>query len=112
MEIKTEKRDNAQIILVSGMLDASNYQKFEEDISLLIQGGPDKIVFNLSNLEYMSSAGVRAFLKTNRTIKSKEGVMVFCCLKPFIKEVFEIAGLDVGFKIFADVESAVQFLDA
>lgn len=58
----------------------------------------------------MSSAGVRAFLKTYRTIKSKKGIMVFCCLQPFIKEVFEIAGLTVGFKVYQDIDTAIESL--
>ena len=110
MEIKTEKKDNALIVSVSGMLDASNYQNLEEKVLAYIQDGDYFIIFNMKNLEYMSSAGVRVFIKTYRALTSHKGSMAFSCLQPFVVEIFEIAGLTSAFQIYQDDESAIRSL--
>ena len=108
MEIKTEKRENSLIITISGMLDASNYQVLDEAVQAEVQNGNLNFVFNLKNLEYMSSAGVRVFLKTYRAITPQRGIMAFSYLQPMVLEIFDIAGLSNKFQIYPDDEAALS----
>lgn len=110
MEIQTEKKGNVHIISVSGMLDASNYLTLEENIQTTIREGAQFLIFNLQKLEYMSSAGVRIFIKTYHSLKSIEGTMVFSSLQPFVLEIFEIAGLTSSFQIYMNDEEALKSL--
>lgn len=112
MEITAEEKNNILILSVSGMLDASNYLVLEEVIQSHISDGSRFIVFNLHNLEYMSSAGVRVFIKVYRTICAKGGAITFSSLQPFVLEIFEIAGLTSNFSIFPDDEQAVLALSS
>lgn len=112
MDIRTEKKDCALMVAISGMLDASNYQTLEEKMQSYIRDGERSFIFNLQNLEYMSSAGVRIFIKTYRALLPKGGSMVFSSLQPFVLEIFEIAGLTSNFKIFPDDESAIRSLSS
>lgn len=106
MKIKTENRENVAVVSVSGMIDASNHQEFLATVINLIEKGTRQIVFNLQELEYMSSAGIRALIQIERNLAHIHGSMVFCCLTPFIQEVFEIAGLTSDFLIYPDDEMA------
>jgi anti-sigma B factor antagonist len=108
MEIKTEKKENILIISIIGMLDSSNYQSLDENVQTCIQEGSKNIIFNLENLEYLSSAGIRVFIKTYRTLQGNGGNMVFSCLKPFVLEIFDMAGISNGFMIYPDEETAYQ----
>ncbi|HWQ68229.1 MAG TPA: STAS domain-containing protein [Methanospirillum sp.] len=108
MEIKSELIDNAMIIKIVGLLDASNYKFCEDTIQSHIQEGTRNMVFNLQDLEYMSSAGVRVFIKTYRSLSAQRGHMAFSCLQPFVREIFEVAGLIPEFQIFLDNEGAIK----
>jgi len=108
MDIKTEKKDNVLIVSVSGSLDASNHQQFTETVQSYIEEGARHLLFNLQGLEYMSSAGIRAFIMIERFLSPFGGVMVFYGLVPFVDEIFEIAGLKSDFKVFEDEASALS----
>lgn len=111
MDIKTEKRDNVLIFALSGMLDASNYQSLDDQVQNAINDGAQYLVFNLQHLEYLSSAGIRVFIKAYRSLKSKGGSMAFSSLQPFVLEIFEIAGITSSLQIFPDDEEAcISFL--
>jgi anti-sigma B factor antagonist len=110
MEITHEKNGEILIISVSGMLDASNYQTLDEFVQGHITAGACSFIFNLEDLEYMSSAGVRVFIKTYRTLASGKGMIAFSNLQPFVLEIFDIAGLSGRFQIYPDNESAMQAL--
>ncbi len=110
MEIREENRDGTLIVTVSGMLDASNYQDLDTYVQKQYGAGVRSFVFNLHNLEYMSSAGVRVFIKTYRSLSSDNGSMAFSSLQPFVLEIFDIAGLASKFQIFPDDDSALRAL--
>ena len=112
MDIITDRRGSVQIISLSGMLDASNFQQLDDFIQKEIQNGDRLILFDLKALEYMSSAGVRVFIRAYRNLSACGGKMVFAALQPFVQEIFEIAGLTTGFSIYSDVESGVQSLSS
>ena len=90
------------------MLDASNYQVLDESLQAEIRNGSLNLVFNLKDLEYMSSAGVRVFLKTYRAITPQGGRMAFSYLQPIVLEIFDIAGLSNKFQIYPDDEAALS----
>ncbi len=110
MEIREEKRDGTLIVTMSGMLDASNYLELDTFVQEQYNAGVRSFIFNLNKLEYMSSAGVRVFIKTFRTLSSDNGSMAFSSLQPFVLEIFDIAGLASKFQIFPDDDSAFHAL--
>lgn len=106
MEIKTEKIDDVLVISLTGLLDSSNYMILDEKVQSHINEGAHYIVFNLENLEYLSSPGIRVFIKTNSMLHKSGGAVAFSGLKPFVLEIFEIAGLSRGFGIYPDIDTA------
>lgn len=108
MDIKTEKRNNILIISLTGLLDSSNYMTLDEKIQTFIKDGAHYIIFNLENLEYLSSSGIRVFIKTHNSLKPTGGSMAFSGLKPFVLEIFDIAGISSGFKIYQDIDTAYK----
>ena len=108
MEIAKKSMDDVEIISPQGRLDAYSSNEVEETINSLIEDGYLKIVVNFSETEYISSSGLRVMLASLKKLKRKDGDLKLASLKPYILEVFEIAGLTPIFDIYDSVDDAVK----
>ncbi|MBE6704876.1 MAG: STAS domain-containing protein [Ruminococcaceae bacterium] len=90
--MKTEKRlDGTELtIKVSGRLDTTTSPQLEAELKQSI-GGITKLVFDLSELEYLSSAGLRVLLSAHKTM-DKQGEMIVKNVNDAVNEIFEITG--------------------
>lgn len=80
------------IINISGRLDISNSVNFESRLIKLIDDDCHDFIINFSNLEYISSGGLRVLLVAAKKLAGYNKKLILCGLKPHIKEVLEIAG--------------------
>ncbi len=108
MKLHARKEGNVTIISVKGRLDAVTSPEFENQLSEMILKGESLFVLNLSELEYISSAGLRSILATAKKLKQKEGKLLFVGLKGPVDEVFKISGFHSIFKIYDSEESALK----
>jgi anti-anti-sigma factor len=67
-------------------------------------------VFDLAQLKFISSAGLRVFSLTRRTLKERGGQASFINMQPQIQEVFEIIKSLPGVAVFASVAELDQYL--
>lgn len=107
MEILEAKTGDVCILSPIGRLDAYYASELEKKLGSLIDAGQVRLVINLEKLEYISSSGLRVLLSTLKKVKSLQGDIKLACLKPFIKEVFDISGFTGLFNIFEAQEAAV-----
>jgi anti-sigma B factor antagonist len=107
MEITEKKQGNINIISVTGRLDAYSSIELEKKLDSLLDAVHVQQVINLEKLEYISSSGLRIFLATLKKAKKQQGDIKLACLKPFIKEVFDISGFTQLFSIFATEEADI-----
>ncbi len=110
MEISTEKREKGLIVSVKGKVDAVTSQAFEKSLADLIEKGETTLLLNLSELDYISSAGLRSILSTAKLLKAKNGKLFFFGLHGPVKDVFKISGFGSIFKIYDTMEEALQQL--
>ena len=108
MELKTEKlADDISEVVIDGRLDASNAQSVEKQIQELIGSGQTRIIFNLSELVYISSAGLRVLITTIKLLKVKQGNLVLFGLKENIEEILKVSGFTRLFNIQQNKEDAI-----
>ena len=107
MEFAQEQAGDVVIAKLTGRLDSGSAQPAEESLTQLLAGGTPHIVVDLSNLEYISSAGLRVLLVVAKKIQQAQGKLVLFGLVPNVREVFSISGFDKIFSIRDDAESAV-----
>lgn len=88
MDINKEKNDYKLTIRLKGRLDTQTSPLLASELSL---EGVTELVFDLSELEYVSSAGLRVFLTAHKTMMA-QGEMIIMNAAPVVKEVFEITG--------------------
>ena len=107
MKIIQENNNGVEIFSIKGSLDSNTSSEFETQIYTALEQGQRKLILNLEDLEYISSAGIRVMLKTTKDLKRMEGNIVLCSLQDYVKEVFEIAGFDGYLNIEKNFEAAM-----
>jgi anti-anti-sigma factor len=115
IEIQIQKNiapANAGAITVklSGSLDTATAPELEKQLAPVLDGGARDIVFDLAQLKFISSAGLRVFSLTRRTLKERGGQASFINMQPQIQEVFEIIKSLPGVAVFASVAELDQYL--
>ena len=108
MEITEERRENILILRVIGRLDASTSKTMEERLLSIIDSGEGRLVIELSQLDYISSAGLRVFLLAAKRMGNTNGRMILCSLKNAVKQVFDIAGFSSFLNLAASTEEAIS----
>jgi len=108
MDIVEKKLEGVNVLSLSGRLDAYCATELEKKLDLLIEAGQPRLVVDFEKLEYISSSGLRVFLAALKKTRKQQGDIKLACMKPFIKEVFDIAGFSQLFNIFDTQEAAVS----
>ena len=90
-----KKIENGNVtIKVSGRLDTTTAPELEAALDEVLENTKE-LIFNLENLEYISSAGLRVILKAQKAMNTK-GSMKLTGVNDSIMEVFDITGfLDI-----------------
>jgi anti-anti-sigma factor len=108
MQLIDKGMDNdAHLLAVSGRIDAMSAPEFEKQVTEIIEQGGRLLVIDLSELEYISSAGLRSFLVIAKKIKAASGLMKLCAMQDTVKEVFEISGFDAIIPVCKTVTEAM-----
>jgi anti-sigma B factor antagonist len=108
MEISQRTAGDVSVVSLSGRLDANSANDVERKLNSLIDAAQIQLVMNLDKLEYISSSGLRVLLSGLKKVRKQQGDIRLACLKPYIREVFDIAGFTQLFKIFDKEEDAVN----
>lgn len=103
LEINTKASENATILTLKGRVDASGSKVLEERVLTCIQEGHTRLVFDCTEMNYISSAGLRSFLMAAKKIRELSGSLDLCALAPAVSEVFEISGFSQIFTIHSDM---------
>jgi len=110
MEIVESKSGAAHIFSLSGRLDATTSSQLEKVVVERIQEGKDRLLFDLSKLQYISSAGLRVLAMTLKQVSAAQGRMALCGLGEPVKMVFDISGFSTYFPIGTSTEDALALL--
>lgn len=108
MEVTTKQFKNCDMVTLNGRVDSSTAPQLTEALENVTGDGRYKIVVDMSGLEYMSSAGFRALLSSQRQCKRyNRGEIVLASVPERIQEALELAGFTELFKSYADPIDAV-----
>ena len=110
MEITQKQLDGIVMLSLAGRLDAVTSADADREFSSALDSGKDRLLINLAQLEYISSAGLRVLLVVAKRIQQRGGKISLNGLTAGVKEVFEISGFSSIFKIFDRQDDAVEFL--
>ena len=108
LEIGSTKLKRCDLVRLSGRIDSSGAPQVEEAFRAITDFGRFRIVLDMSEVEFTSSAFLRVLIKYLKLCKRwNRGDVRLATLQPRIADVFDLAGLTPLFKIFDDVTLAV-----
>lgn len=107
MKFTNTKQGEVMVVAIGGRLDGSGAPEVEAHCRGLLERGDVRMVLDLAEVEYISSAGLRSLLVVAKQIKSAGGVLALCCLSPMVREVMSISGFDKILTLTSDRETAL-----
>jgi anti-sigma B factor antagonist len=110
MIAKTETLGGCKILRVSGRIDFESALDFEHQINAMIQEGGDCFIIELSQVELLSSAGLRVMLSTAKRVAQRNASLALAAPSQVVRQVFEISHFNLLFKIFPSVPAAIAAL--
>jgi anti-anti-sigma factor len=106
------KASGAVTVTLIGSLDTATAPELERQLAPVLGGGTKDLVFDLAQLKFISSAGLRVFSTARKTLKERGGQASFVHMQPQIQEVFEIIKALPGIAVFQNVAELDSYLAA
>lgn len=115
LEINIQKspgapQSGAVTINLTGSLDTATAPELERQLAPLLSGPVKDLVFDLAQLKFISSAGLRVFASARKTLRERGGQTSFVHMQPQIQEVFEIIQSLPGVAVFKDIAELDRYL--
>ncbi len=108
MEISKEKKGETMVVAINGRLDTTNYADLDKELNELLDAGENNLLMDCSEMNYISSSGLRVFLVYLKKLKASGGKMQLCGLQEMIKEIFLISGFSSLFTIYETCDDALK----
>lgn len=99
MRIETVKEETRIILKVEGRIDTNTSKEFQSELLLALQK-QNEVIADLKEVDYVSSAGLRAMLIAYKTAESKKGSFILRNLQNGVREVLDMS----GFSRFIQIE--------
>ena len=90
MTIHQTKNDTELVIALEGRLDTTTAPELEAVLKDSLEG-ITSLIFDFEKLEYISSAGLRVLLSTQK-VMTRQGSMKVIHVSSIIMEIFEVTG--------------------
>lgn len=108
MQFETRKEPEGTVLEIAGRMDATTAPELEKGLLALVDSGENRLVIDLKDLQYISSAGLRTLLTLAKRLKAEQGNVVFANLQGPAAEVFRVSGF---YSLFTVCDSVAAALD-
>ncbi len=106
-----ERRQGFFVIQPVGSINAITFQILQNEVKQIIESKPEIILFDMQQVNYINSKGLRVILKVHQAMVSRGGKVVLINLQPYIKEIFDIIDASPAQRTFASRHELDNFLD-
>jgi anti-sigma B factor antagonist/stage II sporulation protein AA (anti-sigma F factor antagonist) len=109
MDIRERRDGNILILSPAGRIDNDSSPAFQARLLAALTPGAVVLV-DLSSIEYVSSAGLRALMMGSKQSKAANGRLAVAALGPVVKEIFEISRFSLVVQVFDTPADALAAL--
>lgn len=102
--------DGPNYIALIGYLDAHTVRELEEASRRTLDSGNAKLILDLQQLQYISSAGIGAIMALLQQLRRRRGDMIVLQPRPKVHEMLELLGFTDIFQIVPDRAAAMALL--
>ncbi|HVK57880.1 MAG TPA: STAS domain-containing protein [Candidatus Kapabacteria bacterium] len=110
LEINIQKNSDATTIKLKGSLDTSTAPELERQLTGIVDDSVRDLVFDLAELKFISSAGLRIFANARKIAKANGGQASFINMQSQIREVFDIIKALPGVAVFQSTAELDHYL--
>lgn len=111
MQVNAKRYADVVVVAAAGRIDYQNAEEFKFALMPHLENcgaGRDQIVLDLSQLQYISSAGLRILMIAAKDARARQGKLLAVTLQPVVREIFEISRFTLVFEIFDSVRDALN----
>lgn len=108
MEITSMQYKHCDLVKPTGRIDSATAPQLAKILDEITNSGRFKIVLDLTDVDFMSSAGLRVLISTQKTCKRyNRGEVVLASVPKRIHDALDLAGFIPLFKFFDNPLDAV-----
>jgi anti-anti-sigma factor len=108
MEITVTPKENCDLVVIKGRIDSYTAPNLSESLNEITKHARYKIILEMSEVSYVSSAGLRVLIDIQKTCKNMhQGEVLLVNIPQRVYETLELAGFVPLFKFYNNVESAI-----
>lgn len=110
IQVSVEKvgpESDISIIRVGGYIDTTTSSELERALDSLLKAGVYRVVIDLGNVDYISSAGWGIFISEIKGMRERDGDLKLARMIPDVYEVFELLEFHYILKAFDSIEEAI-----
>lgn len=108
LEVDTEQRGGATILVLRGEIDVYTAPRLRQTIVDLVDGGTSRLVVDMERVDFLDSTGLGVLVEGLKRVKSRGGSLSIVATQDKILKIFDITGLNKAFPIHASVDDAVK----
>lgn len=107
MKLEQHSIDDVQILHPIGHLDSTSSPELERVLTECLAAGTRRLLFDFSDLDYISSAGLRVVLLAGKRLRPVQGKMALIGMRNVVREVFEMSGFLTLFAVADTIEEGI-----
>lgn len=110
MTVESSTEGNARVVKLSGRMTEEMALQFEQACQDGLGAGLNHLVVDIAELQYVSSLGLRSFVRVAKAAHGSGRVVVLCGMKGMVKEIFDMAHMSGMFRTVDSVDTALASL--
>ncbi|MGQ0622879.1 MAG: STAS domain-containing protein [Panacagrimonas sp.] len=113
MELRSARYVDVVILRPVGRIDYANAEAFSQALAghlVDCAGGHDSLLFDLADLDYISSAGLRVLMLASKAVVPRGGKVVIASPRKVVREILEISRFQHVFPVHATVIAGLSAL--
>ena len=99
-------------VLPDGPIDSESHTEFKSKLNPILNKTTRGILLDLTNVDYISSAGLGVLFSVKKILIENGGELLFCGMKPQIKKLFEIVKALPKETVFTNAAEADKYFYA
>jgi anti-sigma B factor antagonist len=108
MSLTSTKADGAQIVTVNAeRIDAAMAIQFKEDMRSETESGPDRVILDLSSVQFIDSSGLGAIVAAMKQL-GRDRRLDLAGPTPMVEKVFRLTRMDTIFNLYGSLNEAIS----
>jgi anti-sigma B factor antagonist len=107
MELSTTAYKRCELVKAIGRIDSNTAPNLEQAFNEIIENGKSGIVFDMAEVDFISSRGLWVLLETQKACKKEKGQLVLVNVSEDMQQSLDLAGVKHFIEIYDDLTAAV-----